>query len=328
MATSGSWDLSRTAAQVIQAAYEDLGVYAPGATIASADSTMALARLNTLAKRLMVKSDLSPGLQVYSRQRVTLFLSKGQQTYLIGPATTDARATTRYGRTTIDAAEAAGQTVISVTATTDTTTEPGTTITMTASDFIGIEQDDGTIHWSTISSVSAGDTVTIADATSAAAAVGRYVWWFTTRAQRIREVESVVLRNENLNDSGLAVYRDARSYDAGVADKYADGTATAVLVEPLLITTRVTLNSQPTNVTDTIVLTGLYPAEDYDASSDDIAFPQEAYDYLSLALAKRLAPAKGRPWTPEMQSNLNDALLAWRGVNPEVSNACFQTGGL
>lgn len=323
MATSGSFNYSRTAAQVIQAAYEDLGVYAAGATISSADSTLALARLNTLTKRLLVQSDLSPGLQVYSRKRVVLWLAKGQQTYLVGPGSSDARCATNFGRTTISAAEAAGQTTLSVTATTDTTTDPGTTVTMTASDIIGIEQNDGTIFWTTISSTGAG-TVTVASGLDAAAAAGNYVWWFTSRAQRLPIVESAVLRDENRNDTALAIYREARQYDVGVASKYADGDATAILVEPLLTNTRITLNSQPTDVTKQIVLTALYPTEDYDATTDDIAFPAEAYDYLQMALAKRLAPAKGRPWTPEMQSNLNDALLAWRGMNPEVSDLYFQ----
>lgn len=323
MATSGSYDYSRTAAQVIQTAFEDLGVYAPGATIASADSTLALTRLNLLAKRLQVQTDISPGLKVWSRQRVVLFLANGQQKYVVGPGSSDARATTAYGRTTIDVAEAASQTTLSVTATTDTTTDPGTTLTMTAADLIGVEQDDATMHWSTIASVSAGDTVTIDDATSAAAAVGNYVYWFTSRAQRFAEIESAVIRDENLNDSELLVYRDVREYELAVADKYADGQPTAILVEPLLTQTRVTLNSQPSRVDRQIVMTVLYPAEDYDATTDTLAFPQEAFDYLCWALAKRLAPSKGRPWTAEMQSNYNDALMAWRGINPEVSNAYF-----
>jgi hypothetical protein len=322
VATSLSWDYSRTAAQIIQAAYEDLGVVEPGGTVPSAHETMALARLNFMAKQMQGNSDLAPGFKVWTRQRVHLFLAKGQQTYLIGPASTDARATTRYGRTTIDAAEAIGQTVISVTATSDTTTEPGTTITATASDIIGIEQDDGTIHWSTVSSISAGDTITIADATTVAASVGNYVWYFTSRAQRIPLIETAYVRDENRNDRELEVYTDASEYDLGVVDKYADGTPTAILVEPLRITTRVTLNSQPTDVTEQVVLTGLYPAEDYDATSNDIAFPQEYFDFLHWQLAFRLSgPYR---WTKEMEMNRQETMAWAKSLNPEKSTAYFQ----
>ena len=50
MATSGSWNFSLTAAQIIASAYEDLGVITPGGTVASADSTLALNRLNMIVK--------------------------------------------------------------------------------------------------------------------------------------------------------------------------------------------------------------------------------------------------------------------------------------
>src|SRR3990167_18404 len=180
MATSGSWDYSLTAAGIIAAAMEDLGAIPPGGTVASADSVMALSRLNLIVKQYQGTADGAPGVKVHTRQRVTLFLAKGQQTYLVGPATTDARAATSYGRTTIDAAEAIGQTTLSVTDTTDTTTNPGTSVTMTASDFIGIEQDDGTIFWTTVSSISAGVSVTVATGIDVAASVGNYVYWFTS----------------------------------------------------------------------------------------------------------------------------------------------------
>jgi hypothetical protein len=68
-----------------------------------------------------------------------------------GPATTDARATTQYGRTTISANEALGQTGAQHHLEHGRTTYPGTTVTMTSGDIIGIELNDGTIHWTTIS---------------------------------------------------------------------------------------------------------------------------------------------------------------------------------
>ena len=109
MATSGSYNFSMTAAEVIQAAYEDLGVTAPGVSVSTAQSNMALKRLNMLVKQLQGDVDMARGLKVWTRQRITLFLAKGQQTYLIGPGSSDARATTQAGYTTLSAAEAAGR---------------------------------------------------------------------------------------------------------------------------------------------------------------------------------------------------------------------------
>lgn len=322
MATSGSWNYSRTAGEIVQSAYEDLGVVEPGATVPTAMSTMAMTRLNMLVKQWQGNSDMAPGLKIHTRQRITLFLSKGQQTYLVGPASTDARATTQYGRTTLSAAEAAGQTTISITSNTDTTNYPGTTVTMTDGDIVAIQEDDGTLHWSTISGTPS-TTMVIVDSLASAAASGKYVYWFTSRAQRFPLIESATLRDSNRNDMGLGVFRVSDGYDVGVVDKYADGDPTTILVEPLRIATRVTLDSQPTDVTKQIQMTVLYPAEDYDATTDDIAFPQEWYAALSWELSFRLSPAVGI-WTVQMEKNRVSALAMARSLNPEVSNLYFQ----
>jgi hypothetical protein len=324
MATSNSFDFSATAAQVIAAAAENLGVLESGGTINPNDESRLLYRLNVIAKEFQGTSDGSPGMKVHTRQRVTLFLAKGQQTYTIGPASSDARATTQYGRTTLSAAEASGQTDLSITSNTDATTYPGTTVTMTASDIIGVELDDGSIHWSTISGTPAS-TATIDVALPGDAASGNYVWWFTSRAQRFPAIESAVVRDKRLNDRPIDVYVDAREYDQGVSSKYSNGTPTAILVEPLRASTRVTLNNQPTDVTDQLVLTVLYPAEDYDATSNDIAFPQEWLGYLEWELTLRGCPMFGKEWSKEMEINYVNAKNRATSLNPENSTLYFQS---
>lgn len=326
MATSGSWDFGATGTTLIASAYEDLGVIEPGATVATADSTLAIDRLQKIIKQYQGRSDGAQGLKIHTRQRVTLMLAKGQHSYLIGPAATDSRSSTAVGRTTISADEASGQTVLSITSNIDTTTYPGTTITMTASDIIGIELNDGTIQWTTISGTPAS-TATVAVALTAAASAGNYVWWFTARAQRIPYVESVLLRYENYNDVPLNVYRTAEEYDQGVSSKYADGTPTSVLVEPLRLNTRLTFDSQPTNVTDQIIITGFYPSEDVDAAANDIAFPQEALRFLQLELMFSLSLSIGR-WTKEMEMNRQEARAMYLNLNPENSVLYAQPGGI
>jgi hypothetical protein len=325
MATSGSFNFSLSAANVIDMAVENLGVLASGGTIVSADQTLALRRLNVIAKMYQGTADGAPGLKVHTRQRITLFLAKGQQSYLVGPASTDARASTQYGRTTISAAEAAAQTTISITSNTDTTTYPGTTVTMTNGDIVGIQLDDGTIQWTTISGTPAS-TMTIASGLTDAAAAGNYVYWFTSRAQRFPVIQSAALRGSNRTDTPLTIYRTAEEYDLGVADKYADGSPTCILVEPLRIATRVTLDSQPTDVTETVEMTVLYPAEDYDAAADDIAFPQEAFRFLSWELAFEIHPAFGATWTPGMEKLRQEARASYLNLNPENSVLCFEPG--
>jgi hypothetical protein len=249
------------------------------------------------------------------------------QGYTIGPASTDSRASTQVGRTTISAAEASGQTVISITSNTDTTTYPGTTLTMADTNFVAIQQDDGTLHFTTISGTP-GATMTIAVALTAAAAAGNYVYFFASRAQRLVFVESAVIRDENNTDTPIHVYRTVEEYDAGVSDKYADGDPTAILIEPLRINTRVTLNSQPTDVTKRLILTGLYPQEDYDSASDDVSFPQEALRFLAWELSFEIADAYGKDWTASMERKRQEAKETYFNMYPEVCNLYFNPGGL
>ena len=303
---------------------ENLGVLASGGTIVTADQTLALRRLNVIAKQYQGTADGAQGLKIHTRQRITLMLAKGQQTYSIGPASGDARASTAIYRTTIDGAEAIGQTVLSVTDTSDTTTYPGTTGTMTASDIIGIQQDDGTIFWTTVSSISAGVSVTVGTGLDVAASVGNYVWWFTSRAQRFPVIESAVLREAGYTTTPLDVYTEVRQYEYGVSDKYANGTPTAILVEPLRVATRITLNSQPTDIQQQIILTVLYPSEDYDATTNDIAYPQEALRFLSWELSFEIAPAFQVAWTPQMEKLRLESRQAWMSLNPENSVLYFQ----
>jgi hypothetical protein len=324
MTTSASWNYSLTALGIIDMALENLGILGEGDTASSAQSTTMLRRLNVVAKQFQGMNDVSAGLKVHTRQRITLFLAKGQQTYQIGPASTDARSATTYGRTTVGTAYVSGTSLV-VTAASDTTTFPGTTISMANSDFIGVELDDGTIGWTTIASIAGAPTITLTAGFSVAAASGNYVYWFTSRAQRFPHIETAVIRDENFKDTDLYIYRDVTEYDADNADKYADSdTPGAILVEPLRITTKVTLDIQPTDVTKQIVMTVLYPAEDYDASSDDIAFPQEWLRPLSWALAFESHSVFGRKWTEGMELNRKESLTIAKNLNPEVSNLYFQ----
>src|SRR5574341_1019158 len=99
MTTSGSWNYSVTASDIITGALENINVLEGGESVDSDDSTVALRTLNQLVKQWQGSADQAPGLKVWTRQRITLFLAVDQVKYLIGPGSSDARATTSYGRT-------------------------------------------------------------------------------------------------------------------------------------------------------------------------------------------------------------------------------------
>jgi hypothetical protein len=322
LATSGSYNYQLTASNIITEAAENLGIIEAGGTVPAHDAATLLRSLNIIVKEHSGSADGATGVKNFHRQRVHLFLTPGQSTYEIGP--TSARATTLYGKTTLTTAASSGASAFLITSNEDETTFPGTTVTMTNADYVGIEQSDGTVHWTTISGTP-GASMSTADSSTADASAGATVWWFTSKSQRLLEVESALLRDSEDTDTPLEIYKEAKQYDQGIADKLADGQPGALLVEYLRTTTRVTFNSQPDDSTHTVVLTGLYPAEDYDAD-EDIAFPQEWFGFLALEVTLRSCPKYGVKWTQEMQLNYKLAEKRALGTNPENTLLYFQCG--
>jgi hypothetical protein len=322
MATSGSWDFSRTAAQIIQSAYEDLGYLYPGETPTTADVTMALARLNMIAKQWQGRADHFPGLKIWTRQRLTLFPVSGQARYLVGPASTDDRASAAVVVTTLTAAKAATATSVTV----------GDTTGMTAGDQIGFVTSAGTgaIGWTTISVVSSGTVLTLPANSVAAANANAVVYTYTSKAQRFVDLEAVKLRDWSTPtqpiDIDVDVYTDVGQYEA-VPQKLAPGDPLSILVEPQRLNTVVTCNFASTNMYKALWMTVIYPAEDYDSATgaDDIAYPQEYYAALSWELAFRLAPSVGQ-WTQLMQDNRMNAINMAVSLNPDNTSACFEPG--
>jgi hypothetical protein len=329
MATSGSWDYSVTAAQIITAAAENLNIIVAGGTVASADSASMLQRLNFIAKQWQGKADMAQGLKVHTRQRITLFLAKGQQRYTIGPAATDARRRPSTAARPISAADASGTSLSSASRRDRHDDVSGHDSSDDERRLRRHRADDGTIGWTTINGTPAHRGHDDWRGLASAAAAGTYVWWFTSRAQHFPVLEYAVLRDEILSTFGKATaftsYRDAQSY-AALPDKTGDGDPTAILVEPLRLNTAITLNSQPTDVTKVINLTALYPAEDYDATSNDIAFPQEWFAALEWELTLRCLPMFPQDWTPAMEKNYQAATLIARQVNEANTALYFEPG--
>jgi len=321
MATSGSWDYSVTALQIITSAAEDIGVAENNQSLDSNDLATMLRTLNLLVKQWQGQSDKFPGLKVWTRQRVEMFFVSGQARYLVGPASADARAAVSPVVTTLTAAKGASATTITLASTTG----------MTAADTIGFVLATGALGWGTISTVDSSTQVTIAANSIGAANSGAVVFTYTSKAQRFVELEAVSLRDWSTPgqpiDIPLEVYTDVQQYEL-VTQKLASGDPTAILIEPLRLTTAVTLNFAAANVYKTLHLTVIYPAEDYDnaAGSDDIAYPQEYFAALEWELARRCAAKFGRPWTADLAQHWEIAVREGVNLNPQETSLSFEPG--
>ena len=311
MALSNSFDFTVTAADVVQGALEKLNVLEAGESVDADDQALALRELNKLVKQWGHPADGSQGMPVWLRKLVYLFLAKGTRVYTIGPS--QDRAAQTYTRTTISAAEAAGQTVISIT--------NGASIATGA--IIGIVLDDGTLHWSTVTSGGSA-TPTINDALASAAAAGNTVFYYTPVSGagnsivfRPTRVLTAVLRDVNNVDQPVDVYdRMELPVFEGVGDKTTQADPLAIFVEHLYQTARITLDCAAQDVTKVLRMWVLSPVDDIDASTDSLNFPPEWTPALEWELAKRCAPSFRAPWAEVMQANWQQATAIARSANP------------
>lgn len=310
MPSSNSVDYTVSAADIIADALANIGELPAGETVSADDTVFCLGKLQRLVKQWQGTADFAPGLKMWSRKRAYLFLQDAQSEYSLGPSGDHATAT--YYSTTLDADELAGQTILSVASTTS----------MTNADNIGIVLDDDSVHWTTISSFSAGDTVTIAVALPSAAASGSRVFWYTTKMRRPVQILTAVLRDTDTQDSPMHPMT-LEAYE-GLGDKTGTGDPLFYYYEPQLTNGKLYLDVTPTDTTKVVRLVYYSPIEDFDAQTDTADLPQQWYRALGYQLAMDIAPAYGRPLTPELKILRDESLLIARNADPQTTDLYFQ----
>jgi hypothetical protein len=277
MAVSGSKNYAITRATIIESALKKVGVYDQGDDVDGDDTSSANVALN-----LLVKEWVADGADLFLRTESTLFLQPDTQSYSLS---TD-HITDSYVETTLSAAEASGQTVISVTSSTG----------MTAADNVGIKMDDNTIHWTTIVSVDSATQITITDATDDDAASGKKVYAYTTKSDRPNKILFAYRSDKNGFDTEIRVVGEAEYRRQ--SNKTSDGAPVEVWYNPQGNQATGKLFVWPDNGGadwDKIVLIGQVYPDDFDTGSDSPDFPIEWGNALIWGLAAEIASEYGLP---------------------------------
>lgn len=328
MASSGSVDLSVTRDQIIQHVLESLGVMGAGETTSSLsftnNSSHVVLALNMLVKQWSGQADFAPGLKMWSRKRGYLFLCGAQSVYTLGPTTTATGTTNKwassYVTTTVSGSEAAGQTVITVASATG----------ISDTNRIGIELDDGTMHWTVVNGAPSGANVTITASLASAAASGNRVFVYATTAQARRPLEILTANLRSFDSSNVPtdVPINARmllgQYEA-IASKAADSDPYDLYYEQTLTDGTVYLDVEPSDVSKIIRMVYLSPIEDFDAASDTPDYDQNWYLPLMLGTEYLVAPTFGRAdLLPAIKAQRDEAIMIARNAIPETSDLYFQ----
>lgn len=277
MASSGSYDFSVSRDDIIGQAYREIGVLEETETPSAEQTTDAALKLNLLAKTWAKRYDL------HLLQDVVLFLVDGQQSYLLGNASTDANWCTidDYNKTTTSAAASSGASTVDLTSATGFTT----------GDRIGVVQDDGTILWTT--GTLSGSTVTLGTALTDDVASGNVVFSYTSRVVRPLEVVKDSIYRRDIDNNDIPVELVAKTeYDLQTS-KTQEGKIIKVAYQPLLTSGRLWTWPCADLVTDTLRFTIERPVQDFDATTDTPDFPVEASLALIKHLAVLLAPSNG-----------------------------------
>ena len=299
MATSGSINYARNRDQLIDTSLKLLGVLGEGETASANAVTDMSVLLNS-----MVKGWQAQGVNLWREDEAVIFLTDGTAEYTL--ASTSDHASAEIIKTELSVAGATSDTTITVDAVTS----------MATSDNIGVELDDNTIDWSTISSINTTTKViTMAAGLGGAAAVDNNVYVYTTRLARPLKI----LQARLLYDNGTE--RELRKYGRGeyfqLPNKTLEGKPVAYYYSPQVSTGKLYLWPTPDAVEDRIRITYVRTIEDFDASTDDPDLPQEWFDALAYNLAVHASPMYGidlnktNPVLLSLAANMQNALFAY-----------------
>jgi hypothetical protein len=279
MATSGSTLFSRNRDQLITDALLLAGVIDEDETPSSSLMDKSAVALNS-----MVKHWQGTGLYIWVMSEATLFLQSSQSRYTLGTGSTDHAAST-FTETELSADAISGATTITVDSITG----------IAASDQIGIQVDDGTIHWTTVSGAPSGSTVTLATGLDDTASEGALVLAYTSNI--VRPLEIVSARRYNFIsgvDTPIAIEGREEYFD--LPTKTGSGTPNVLYYDRRggANATGYLYFWQPQGTpTDAIKFTWKRPIESFTTAADDADFPQEWFETLTYNLAARLCVSYG-----------------------------------
>lgn len=270
MATSNSTNFNMTASEIISDALRLCKVLGTGETASGEEYSLGLRQLNR-----MIKSWQAQGIHLWTETEGIVFCDADQRVFQLGGSSPD-EASTEDIKTEIGAAEASGQTVITVKSTTG----------MAASDKVGIVLDSGAMHWSTISSVDDTTIITIADALPSAAAADNHVYAYTSDLTKPLDISAV--RIENDAGTEIELSKMSRADYMRLTDKTTSGVSRSFYFDRQRDFGKLYIYPVPEDGSYRLRITFTRQIEDFDSSTDNPDLPSEWLDAIVYNLAVRL----------------------------------------
>ena len=229
-------------------------------------------------------------------QEATLYLQADTQYYSLGSSGDHCTLTGYSTALASDAASGASSIVV------DSSTG------MTATDYIGIELDSGSLQWTTVGVITGSPTITLDATLTGAASEGNVVYYYTTKVDR----PLGILEARSVSGGELVMNRLSRDGYMSKPDKSTTGQPVEYFFDPQLTNARMYIWPVADVVDTTIKMTLKTPVQDFDAAANSPHFPVEWIRPLVYNLAIDLAPSYERPITPSLQFLATSSLAAVR----------------
>jgi hypothetical protein len=302
MARSSSYDFALSRDGIVNAAFRLIG------TIGE-NQTASTERLNQggQALNMMVKLWQAEGIALWKNQEVVLIPQADTIVFPIGPTGTQYCCLVNdYVQTTVGTSRDSGNTTIVITSATG----------MSTGFSIGIETDNGDIHWASLDNI-AGTTLTIGTALDARAGAGNYVY-FSTDWTIARPIEVIQAWSRDSNNLDIPIEIVSQQEYRMLSNKTTEGKPNTLTFDPQLDNITVTLWPEPDDMKDRIHLIVKLPMQDFDSSQDNADFPVE------WNLAIRLAAEYGRTPTELVTAMALNSYEVLKGFSREEVSVTFK----
>lgn len=306
MATSGSYDFNANCQTIIKGALRLIGAIAAGETPEPEDLQDGKEALG-----MMIKAWQAEGIGLWLIREVTLFLEYEEYKYLLGPTGDHCAASSV--KTEVKVAASAGAASIDV----------DSIAGISDADHIGIELDDNTLQWTTVNGSPSGDTVTLTDVLTAAAAIDNHVYTYTTKIPRPLEVIEARRVDSEENETPLGDPISRREYMT-LANKTSTGPANQIYYDPQRTNGTLHVWQACDDVKDRLKMSVKLPLEDFDSLTDDADFPQEWFRALKFNLAIDIAPEYGKEPSGAVIAIAGESKDAVSGFDREETSVFFQ----
>ena len=306
MTTSGTVTFTMTRDDICNASLRLVGAIDPENTAGATTNQVTYA---AQALNLLIKQWEAIGLQLWERRYGAIFPQVNQQVYVLGDPSASSgdhacvSSPLGYGfiKTNLTNPAVAGATTIVL----DTISTQSVAlapvkrdvpmasvglpaITIASTWYIGIQQDNGIIFWTTVNGAPSGTTVTLTAGLTYAASASNTVYSYQTKLVRpLRVLDGFFRQNAGNDIPALIIPRE--NYNR-FGMKSSNGTTIQLYYDPS--ENKGNLYVYPTTnvINGVLYIEYTSPIQDMDASSDNFDFPQEWLNALKWNLALAIAP--------------------------------------